>query len=213
MTLRAIVVEDDSFTRLSVVAALEQSGIEVVSQVATAAEALNDAAKYHPEVALLDLHLGAGPTGIDVAQAFRRKNPKIGIVFLTSYDDPRLLHPSLPQMPAGSQYLTKRSVTDLNVLLHAINDSISTKRSATQKTLPAFGNLSDVQIETLRLVAQGLSNAEIAKRRFVTAKSVEVTISRVAKALGIAPDSAQNQRVHIARIYFRALGNDENEYI
>jgi DNA-binding NarL/FixJ family response regulator len=111
-------------------------------------------------------------------------------------------------MPSGSQYLTKRSVSDLNVLLQAIRDSMSTKRTSASQPIAAFGDLSDVQIETLRLVAEGLSNAEIAKRRFVKPKSVELTISRVAKALGISHDSSQNQRVHIAKVYFRAVGND-----
>lgn len=210
MGVRALVVEDDAFTRLSLTAALEQTGIDVVGQAGNAADAIEIGISKNPNVALLDLHLGNGPTGIDVAHALRRRDPKIGIVFLTSYDDPRLLHPSLPQMPGGSQYLTKKSVSDLNVLLHAINDSMSTKRSTAQSKPAAFGDLSDIQIETLRLVAQGLSNAEIAKRRFVKPKSVELTISRVAKSLGITQDSSQNQRVHIAKIYFRAVGIDDD---
>lgn len=213
LSLRALVVEDDSLTRLSLVAALEKSGLNVVAHSGNAGEALAEARKLKPNVALLDLHLGIGPTGIDVARALRRTDPSIGIVFLTSYDDPRLLTPSLPPLPAGAQYLTKRSVSDLNVLLEAIQNSMSTKRSAAQQHIPAFGDLSDVQIETLRLVAQGLSNAEIAKRRFVKPKSVELTISRVAKALGIASDSTQNQRVHIAKVYFRAAGSEVIEPI
>jgi len=210
-SIRAIVVEDDSLTRLSLVAALEQSGINVLAHTGNAGEALAEALRLKPNLALLDLHLGSGPTGIDVARALRRTDPSIGIVFLTSYDDPRLLTPSLPPLPAGSQYITKRSVSDLAVLLEAIDRSISTKRSSARQHIPAFGELSDVQIETLRLVAQGLSNAEIAKRRFVKPKSVELTISRVAKALGITSDSTQNQRVHIAKVYFRALGIDVAE--
>jgi DNA-binding NarL/FixJ family response regulator len=55
-------------------------------------------------------------------------------------------------------------------------------------------------------VAQGLSNAEIAKRRFIKEKSVELTISRMAKSLGIESNISANQRVHIARVYFRAIG-------
>ena len=211
MGLRAMVVEDDNFTRLSLVAALEQRGITVALQTASGAEAVTASKKTPISVALLDLHLGPGPTGIDVAHALRRHDPKIGIVFLTSFSDPRLMNPSLPQMPAGSQYLTKQSVTDIDMLFQAITDSLSTKREARGEHNPAFGNLSDIQIETLRLVAKGLSNAEIAKRRFVKPKSVELTINRVAKALGIPADSTQNQRVHIAKVYFRATGIDHDE--
>jgi len=206
-----MVVEDDNFTRLSLVAALEQRGITVALQTASGAEAVTASKNTPISVALLDLHLGSGPTGIDVAHALRRHDPKIGIVFLTSFSDPRLMNPSLPRMPAGSQYLTKQSVTDIDMLFQAITDSLSTKREASTEHNPAFGNLSDIQIETLRLVAKGLSNAEIAKRRFVKPKSVELTINRVAKALGIPADSTQNQRVHIAKVYFRATGIDHDQ--
>jgi len=211
MGLRALVVEDDNFTRLSLVAALEQRGIEVVLQTGSAGDAVAASKDLVVSVAVLDLHLGSGPSGIDVAHALRRKNPSIGIVFLTSFSDPRLLNPSLPPLPGGSQYITKQSVTDIDTLVKAIMDSVTIKREVKPEHNHAFGNLSDIQIETLRLVAQGLTNAEIAKRRFVKPKSVELTINRVAKALGITADATQNQRVHIAKVYFRAIGADNDQ--
>ncbi len=67
-------------------------------------------------------------------------------------------------------------------------------------------SLSDTQLSILKLVARGHSNAEIARRRGVTEKAIEGTITRLASKLGLAKDSASNQRVHIARVYFRALG-------
>jgi DNA-binding NarL/FixJ family response regulator len=211
MGLRALVVEDDSFTRLSLVAALEQNGIEVVLQTGSAGEAVAATKDLVVSVAILDLHLGSGPSGIDVAHALRRKNPSIGIVFLTSFSDPRLMNPALPPLPGGSQYITKQSVTEVEILLKAITDSVTIKREVKPIHNQAFGNLSDIQIETLRLVAQGLTNAEIAKRRFVKPKSVELTINRVAKALGVTADATQNQRVHIAKVYFRAIGADNDQ--
>ncbi len=211
MGLRALVVEDDNFTRLSLVAALEQRGVEVVLQTGSAGDAVAATKDLIVSVAVLDLHLGSGPSGIDVAHALRRKNPSIGIVFLTSFSDPRLLNPSLPPLPGGSQYITKQSVTDIDTLFKAIMDSVTIKREVKPEHNHAFGNLSDIQIETLRLVAQGLTNAEIAKRRFVKPKSVELTINRVAKALGITADATQNQRVHIAKVYFRAIGVDHDQ--
>jgi DNA-binding NarL/FixJ family response regulator len=55
-------------------------------------------------------------------------------------------------------------------------------------------------------VAEGFSNAEIAKRRGVSEKAVEGTIARLASRLSLEKDTALNQRVHIARVYFRAMG-------
>jgi DNA-binding NarL/FixJ family response regulator len=67
-------------------------------------------------------------------------------------------------------------------------------------------DLTDSQVETMRLVAEGLSNAEIAERRCVTVGAVEVAVSRIARALGIQHDRAHNQRVMITREYYRLTG-------
>lgn len=202
-----LVLEDDPFTRLSIVSALRHFGFDVVAEEALPQAALERAQLTRPEVALLDLHLGKGATGLDVAKELRRNNPKIGIVMLTSFEDPRLLSPSLPPVPRGSVYLTKRSVQNLALIKTAVLEAAAAATNNTEvEHIPAFGALTGVQIETLRLVAQGLSNAEIAKRRFVKEKSVELTISRVAKSLGIISSNSVNQRVHIARVYFRSIG-------
>lgn len=207
MGQRVLVLEDDPFTRVSVVTALRHFGFEVVVEEDLPGPALEKAQVARPDVAVLDLHLGKGPTGLDVAIGLRRQFPRIGLVFLTSYDDPRLLNPSLPAVPQGSVYLTKQSVSNLNSLRQAVLDSVDEKRMTSLSEVGhVYGNMTDVQVETLRLVAMGLSNSEIAKRRFVKVKSVEVTISRIAKLLGIAVDSSVNQRVHIARVYFRSIG-------
>ena len=79
---RLILVEDDAFTRATLGDALILQGFDVKARVATAAEALAAQEEHAPQVAVLDLDLGIGPTGIDVAIALRSKNPQIGIVFL-----------------------------------------------------------------------------------------------------------------------------------
>ena len=207
MTLRVLVLEDDPFTRLSIVAALRHFGFDVVAEEAEPSRAIERALTVKPEVAMLDLHLGSGATGLDVAKELRRVNPRIGLVILTSFEDPRLLGPALPAVPKGTVYLTKKSVQNLTLLKAAVNDAAAAANENTEpEHVSAFGRLSDVQIETLRLVAEGLSNSEIAKRRFVKEKSVELTISRVAKSLGIVNSNSVNQRVHIARVYFRSTG-------
>lgn len=216
MGMRALVVEDDAFTRTMLVSTLAQAGVMVVLETGSAADAVQQAPTLRPMVAILDLHLGVGPTGIDVAHALRRNDPTIGIVFLTSYSDPRLLNANLPPMPGNSQYLTKESVIELDVLLSAIRDSLRKSSASTKfKASSSMNTLTDVQIEVLRLLADGLSNSEIAKRRVVSEKSIEVTISRIAKSLDLSKDSTRNQRVHMAKAYFAALGmihqhHDEN---
>lgn len=203
----AIVVEDDTLTRLTLVSALEKAEVDVIGDAASSADAIELSKSLHPNVALLDLHLGIGPTGVDVAHAFRRLDPSIGIVFLTSYQDPRLLHGKMPPLPAGSVYLVKKDVESIDALTNAINEAQVHRRGKSQPSIPtAMTKLTSNQIEILKLVAQGFSNAEIAKRRFIRESSVEMAINRIAKSLNLSPDVTKNNRVHMANVYFRAIG-------
>lgn len=212
MGIKVLVVEDDAFTRLMIFTALKTQGFESVFEAASASEAAMLIESQIIDVAILDLHLGIGPTGIDVAQTIRRKNPSAGIVFLTSFDDPRLLSPHLPPLPGNAQYLTKSQVSDIAILISAMRAATSgVKKQVGNKANNPLVELSDTQLDTLQLVSEGLSNAEIARRRFVTERSVEVSLTRIAKILGLAPDATKNQRVHMAKVYFRARGLNSYE--
>jgi len=226
MPLTAAIVEDDPFARTMLVATLRSQGVEVVIETAEPTEALALAPLRRPRVALLDLHLGAGPTGIELAHALRAVDPRIAIVILTSFDDPRLLSTRLPDPPAGSQYLTKGEVASVEVLIRSLKDAVdaapssgwasrTTTSSRAGRTGDRAGSgvvdLTDSQLETLQLLAQGHSNATIAARRSVTERSVETTIGRIARALGLAPDATRNQRVHMARVYLRAAGLQQHD--
>ena len=212
-TPRILVVEDDAFTRTSIVGALASNGIEVIDSVATSAEAVTSFEKHKPDAVLLDLDLGYGPTGLDLARAFRLRNPNIGLVMLTTYSDPRLLRANLPAIPAGTEYLVKSNIGEIKIVSDAIKLAINYSSNSSNKIKQARNDIprdlqgmTDIQIETLRMVAQGHTNSEIAKQRFVSEKAVEQTIAKIAKALDIPAATNQNQRVHIARVYFRLTG-------
>jgi DNA-binding NarL/FixJ family response regulator len=161
-------------------------------------------------VAILDMDLGEGPTGIDLAHRLRAVLPTMGIVVLSTYEEPRLMGYNQPPLPAGSIYLVKRTVVDSAVLERAlqmavdpnVRDGMTTQGSATH----AASNLSDLQIEMMRMVAAGYSNAEIARRRSLTVPSVEKAIARLIKQLGLQASPAQNQRVMIAQVYYQLTG-------
>jgi len=208
MDSSVLVLEDDDFIRMTLVETLSFHGLDVVADCKTAADAITAAQKFSPQAAILDLDLGRGPTGLDVARTLRRLHPPIGIVFLTSFSDPRLVASPGQEAPAGSQYLVKRSVSAVAVMLSAL------EKSLVSHTVPRwganfstdFGRLTNSQVETLRLIAKGLSNQEIAKQRSITEKSVEQQISRIARRLGIERDLERNVRVGITAAYFRQAG-------
>ncbi len=209
--LRTLVVEDNDFTRMTLCGALDAAGVDVVADAATAREALAAARELRPDAALLDLDLGDGPTGVDLAIALRRDFPGIGIVILTSYDDPRAAGVSASALPPGSTYLTKGEIGDAEALVIALARSIRLATTPGQSVqMPAtrtrLEDLTDHQVETLRLVADGMSNAEIAKQQGVGDSAVERTIARLAHGLGIESSTATNRRVLLARAFLEMTG-------
>ena len=207
-TVRLLLVEDDPLLRTALSTALAGDWSRIVGVAENAARAMEIAADTPFDVLLTDLDLGTGPTGAVLAHALRREHPSLGIVVLTSYSDPRLVGTKLSQLPPGTDYVMKQSIRDLDVLRSAVVRA-AVRGSTPNLPEPAFGShvLTDTQIETMRLVALGLSNAEIAERRFVTEKSVAVTVSRILKQLGLEADRSRNPRVEIARTYYAMAGS------
>lgn len=210
---RVMVVEDNAFTRTTVCGALRDAGINVVADTGSAADALDLASRFAPHAAVIDLDLGEGPNGVDLAAALREALPAIGIVILTSFADPRLTGRNVDHLPGGSVYVVKSELTDTRLLARAIGNAMRMAADARLASQPVMtrpkgttAGLTDAQVEVARMVAEGLSNAEIATRRGVSATSVERLIMRVARELGIETTSASNRRVLIAREYLRQTG-------
>lgn len=209
---RVVVVEDSAFTRTTLCGALRNAGIDVVGDAGTAAEGVALTRAHAPDAVLLDLDLGAGPSGADLAAELRERRPDLGIVILTSYEDPRLTGRNVDHLPADVVYLVKGGLDDAAQLSHAIVRAIAAAGAPrrTGSPIPApsgdVARLTDTQIEVIRLVAQGLSNGEIARQRFISETSVERIIMRAARELGIPTTSASNRRVLLTRAYLRMSG-------
>mgnify|MGYP003887837179 CR=1 FL=1 len=115
-----LLVEDDVFTRSTLSAALVGANFEVKAEVGKASDAIDAVKRFSIDVAIIDLDLGAGATGIDIAIALREHNPIIGIIILTSYTDPRVMNPHSRVLPKGSKFLTKSNLTDFAPLVRTI---------------------------------------------------------------------------------------------
>ena len=98
-------------------------------------------------------------------------------------------------------------ILDVNLLLYAIDEE-SPKPAPLAATVSQ--NLSDTNLEILRLVARGVSNAEIASRLFLSERAVEKAIARLIKVLRVPADKTQNQRVMLAQAYFAMSGIVKN---
>lgn len=210
--LRVIVVEDDALLRTSLAGSLPLHGIDVVGTTDSAAGALELARRTEPQAALLDLDLGIGPNGVDIARALRSQFPDLGIVILTGYEDPRLAGASSADLPDDVEYVVKQRLPDA-ALLGRILVRSAARREPSPKVLPppleprSSHELSQVQLEVLRLVAQGMSNSEIARVREVSEKAVEHTISRLCRVLDIDSSAGSNARVQLTRVYYAMSGS------
>jgi DNA-binding NarL/FixJ family response regulator len=201
-----LLVEDDVFTRSTLAAALSGANFEIKGEVSSAKEALAAIQKYSIDIAIIDLDLGPGANGIDIAYALRQVHSQIGIIILTSYSDPRIANPDSLPLPKGSKYITKSKLTDIRPLTKTIIElkhlPISGRTSSeTEKTV-----FTENQIIVLQSVAEGLTTKEIAKKLKVSDKAVEGTISRLHALLHLPKDSTLNSRVQLARAYFELAG-------
>lgn len=205
---RVLVVDDHPFALATLRAALAGRGIDVRA-VGTAREAHALALDYRPSTALLDLDLGAGPTGIDLAYALRKVLPAIGLCILTSYRDPRLAGSGIPPLPIGAIYLCKADISDIDIVLEAltlIEHAPLARRTSVQMASGPTVNLTDTQMEVLLLIGEGITTADIAERRGVSVGAVEQTIARICERLDIPKNSARNQRVQLVQALNRLRG-------
>ncbi len=209
---RLILVDDDPFTRMMLASVLTNLSYDVIGAAPSAPSAMRIARELKPDIAVVDLDLGEGPTGVDLAHGLRMLLPAIGIVMLSTYAEPRLLSPNQNSLPTGSLYVVKNTVVEPGVLERALQLSVdplvqdgTLSLTATQQE-NAADLLTDLQINLMRMVAAGYSNAEIARRRSITVSSVEKAVARLIRQLNLRATLDQNQRVMIAKIYHQLTG-------
>lgn len=209
-TRRILIVDDDEFTRFLLVRALASFGYDDVEACDGPAAALAAAAAVRPAAAILDLDMGPGPNGIDLGHALRKRFPDIALILLTSFEDPRLLG-GAGALPVGTIYLTKRAVGNDEILPRAMEVVLASPCADSNGRMGAGYakplSLSDNQVDIMRLVAEGHSNAEIGRRLHLTERGVAKAVSRLVKQLSIESGSDANVRVLITQASFQYAGH------
>ena len=204
---RLLVVEDNSFMRTLITDLLLKEGFEIET-AENAAEAVKTAANFDPDAAILDVELGFGPNGFDLARILRQGNPELGLVFLTNIPEPKTIGVDNKSVPKDAAYLVKEAVGDTDLLLRAVNASLRGRVSADLRQDRAsheLSNLSRSQLELLHLAALGLSNAEIAHRRGTTVRAVENLFKRAIEAAQIEVGPGEHGRVVAVRKYIETV--------
>ena len=211
-------INDDAFELATLSAALRLHTINVIGEAKNISVAVNLFRSLQPEVLVIDIQFD-GQEAISFLKKLRKLNPSLGIVLTTACPDLRLLGIKVKDVPAGTQLILKKSISSLEVIAETIRTAVEIAESKKPMLwVDSHGSLhenafasvlsamTDTQIETLRLVATGLSNAEIGRVRFVSEKSVEQIVARIAGHFTIAPDRTRNLRVLIAGQYYKWIG-------
>ena len=200
--IKVMLVEDEEFTRNMVGEMLTTSGVTVTS-VASVSQALATIDAFDPHVVLTDLDLGHGPDGADLLLKVFKERPWTGMVIMTAHASPELAISDSSRIPDPTVYIVKSEIKSIANLLLAIEESIE-KTGKFQTNFVASGEKITVtasQAEILRMIADGLSNASIAKERNITLRAAEALIQRTFQALGVNGDPSVNPRVVAVRMW------------
>jgi DNA-binding NarL/FixJ family response regulator len=203
-----LVVEDNRFLLDIVTTSLNTSGFQAYG-ASTPAEAWELFERIDPDAVVLDIELGGGANGLDLGAEMMEKSPGIGVVFLTELAHPRISKPEWTDLPPGAGFLTKSKLTSLDDLIDALEAVLTVDPDNPPRHDKSgsgvWDDLSKAQIEVLGLIAQGMSNTDIAKHRGTQVRAVEALISRTFDQLNIdTPGTDGNRRVLAARTFLLA---------
>jgi len=190
-TIRVLLVDDHTVVRqgLRMVMSLEDD-LEVVGEAANGREAVQAAASLAPEVVLMDLLMPV-MNGVEAIRAIKADRPEVEIVALTSVLEDRMVVDAVEAGAAG--YLLKETGPD--ALFEAIRaasrgevrlDPRAQKRLLREVRTPTMReSLTPRETDTLRLVAKGLANKEIAAELGVSEVTIKTHVSSVLSKLGL----------------------------
>jgi DNA-binding NarL/FixJ family response regulator len=204
--IRVLLVDDHALVRSAIRQALDAPDVEVVGEARTAEEALELAPRLRPDLLLLDIDL-PGMNGIETVRELAPRLPETRVVMLTVSTDRRDLIEAIRHGAAG--YLTKDLTGD--ALLRAVRgvrrgDLAMSRRHAAHVVehlqrgggggVPAdvSGALSAREQDVLRLLAEGLTDREIAAALAISPRTVESHVSSVLRKLGVRNRAEAAQR-------------------
>lgn len=199
-----VVAEDDAFLRSLLAESLDKAGF-LVSTAATIADAKRAVKAMDPDAIVLDIDFGPGPNGFDLAESLRKSHTGLAIVFLTSQPDPRFSSRDETSIPKNEAYLNKHLLADTSTLVDALEAVLTGGQVGEfrhhELVERPLQNLSNSQIQVLKLLAEGQTNQQIANTRKRSLSATESLVTRTLEALGLQGETDQNIRVAAAIKY------------
>ncbi|MEA2218492.1 MAG: hypothetical protein QOJ35_1118 [Solirubrobacteraceae bacterium] len=220
--MRVVIVEDNALLREGIVALLRERGIDVVAQADDAPGLLRIVGGHRPDVAIVDVRLPPTFTddGVRAAIEARARHPGLGVLILSQYVEPVYTAELLASGTGGVGYLLKERVGEVRAFVEAI-ERVAAGGTALDREVVAelmrtrtseagdaggLGILTPREREVLGLMAEGRTNAAIARELVVTSGAVEKHVSSIFGKLELAASDDDHRRVLAVLAFLRAGG-------
>jgi DNA-binding NarL/FixJ family response regulator len=218
--MRAVIVEDLALLREGIVALLRENGIDVVAQAEDGPGLERIVSGHKPDVAIVDVRLP--PTfsdeGLRAAIEARKRHPGLGVLILSQYVEPVYTAELLASGEAGVGYLLKERVGDVRGFIEAVERvaaggtaldrevvaELMQARTAGGREDGAIASLTQREREVLELMAEGRSNAAVARALVVSGGAVEKHVRNIFAKLDLPASNDDHRRVLAVLAFLRS---------
>jgi DNA-binding NarL/FixJ family response regulator len=201
-----VIAEDSAILREGLAQLLTLRGHEIVAAVPEPEALLAAVTEHGPDVAVIDIRMPPTHTdeGLRAALRLRRENAGLGVLLFSQYVETKFVRELLADGSSGVGYLLKERVTDLDEFTSAL-DRIAAGGTALDPEVVTqlFGarkdrgldSLTPREREVLALMAEGRTNAAIAKALVVTERAIEKHVANIFSKLGLSASDGDHRRV------------------
>jgi len=218
--VRVVIAEDQTLLREGIIALLRENDIDVVAHADDGPGLLRIVGGHKPDLAVVDVRLPPTFTdeGVRAAVEARRRRPELGVLILSQYVEPAYTAELLEVGEGGVGYLLKERVGEVRTFLDAIERVAAggtvLDREVVAKLVRArdpgpetvLDELTPREREVLALMAEGRTNAAIARATVVTLGAVEKHVSSIFSKLDLPATDDDHRRVLAVLAYLRAAG-------
>jgi serine/threonine-protein kinase len=213
--VRVVIADDETLLREGLARLLADARVDVVGTAGTADELLRRVALTRPDLAIVDIRMPPTHTdeGLVAAQEIRSSHPSVGVLILSHYVESRYAMRLLEENDERSGYLLKERVSDVAVLLDAlqridegecvVDPTIVSRLVRKPRENGPLDELTERELEVLGLMAEGHSNDGICRKLVLSPKTVETHVRHILLKLGIGETSEYHRRVLAVLAYLR----------
>jgi two-component system, NarL family, response regulator LiaR len=195
MTIKVLLVDDHEMVRIGLAAVLStEEDIEVVGEASSGQEGIRLALEYRPDVVLMDLVM-EGMDGIETTRRLLQQHPDCKVIVLTSFIDDEKIYPVIEAGAFSYLLKTSRAAEIAQAIRSAVKGQSVLESQVASKLMNRFRQpkpavqpheeLTEREMEVLRLIASGKSNQDVADELYIGIKTVKFHVTNILAKLGV----------------------------